>query len=192
MGDHRPSSPQRHSPMICRPSTYASGLLLLLLNSAQVAASPASGAIATADALLRSGKFEAAIQQYTMAIDLDPNSYLPRLKRSSVHTVLGNKRGALADLSGVLRLDKTNKNAITKRAKLRSEVCDLKGSMSDLQTASQLGLELPISMAQLGQMMQVWQQAQQTAKANLGHATHQLNQLHDSGFCTDSEEALTL
>jgi len=170
----------------------SAGLLLLLVNCVQVAASPASGAIATADALLRSGKFEAAIQQYTMAIDLDPNSYLPRLKRSSVHTVLGNKRAALADLSGVLRLDKTNKNAITKRAKLRSEVCDLKGSMSDLQTASQLGLELPISIAQLGQMMQVWQQAQQTAKANPGHATHQLNQLHDSGFCTDSEEALTL
>jgi len=178
--------------MICRPSTYASGLLLLLLNSAQVAASPASGAIASADALLRSGKFEAAIQQYTMAADLDPNSYLPLLKRSSVHTVLGHKRAALSDLSGVLRLDKTNKNALTKRAKLRAETCDLSGSMEDLQVAQRQQLPLPITLAQLSQMTSLWKQAQQMAKSHPTGAVRLLNQLHDAGFCTDSVEALTL
>jgi len=178
--------------MICRPSTYASGLLLLLLNSAQVAASPASGAIASADALLRSGKFEAAIQQYTMAADLDPNSYLPLLKRSSVHTVLGHKRAALSDLSGVLRLDKTNKNALTKRAKLRAETCDLSGSMEDLQVAQRQQLPLPITLAQLSQMTSLWKQAQQMATSHPTGAVRLLNQLHDAGFCTDSVEALTL
>ena len=44
-----------------------------------------------------------------MRIMLAADSYTPLFKRSSVHTVLGDKRAAIADLTEVIRINPTLK-----------------------------------------------------------------------------------
>eukprot|EP00656_Telonema_subtile_P023133 TRINITY_DN2445_c0_g2_i4.p1 TRINITY_DN2445_c0_g2~~TRINITY_DN2445_c0_g2_i4.p1 ORF type:complete len:482 (-),score=183.66 TRINITY_DN2445_c0_g2_i4:80-1525(-) len=163
------------------------------------AAGPSSGAIDSGDKALRSGQFDAAIRHYSLACDLEPSSYLPFLKRSSVLTVLGQKRGALRDLDQVLRINPGYVNAISKRLKLRLECCELDGVQQDIQQATQLGgAALPITLQQLHALKSSYAQAKALAAREhdpVGAARASLGLLQgmtQAGHCTDSEEAALL
>lgn len=163
-------------------------------------ATPSSGAIESGDKALRSGQFKAAIASYTLACELEPSSYLGFLKRSSVYTVLGQKRSALNDLDKVIQVNPNQLNAVLKRAKLRVECCELQVIQEDLQRAQQLGggAQLPLTPNELTQLKSSYQQAHNlatrkydpvgAARAALGL----LNQMTARGHCTDSEKVLTL
>ena len=175
-----------------------SSVALLAWLLQQTFAGPSSGAVESGDVALRSGQFDAAIAQYSLACDLEPSSYLGFMKRSSVYTVLGQKRSALKDLDTVLRINPANLNALLKRAKLRVECCELKGVDQDLELALKLGGQLPLSLSELFQLTSMYRQAQNLGLQQqdpVGAARSALgifNRMFERSQCTDSEAVLTL
>ena len=60
---------------------------------------------------------------------------MPLFKRSSVYTVLGDKRSAVEDLTNVIRLNPTLKQAREKRANLLMAQGNLDLAAEDLQVS---------------------------------------------------------
>jgi len=170
-------------------------LAIAVIGVVHVDAQSSSGAVAEGDKLLRTGKFKEAIQQYSLGVALDPDSYTPLFKRSSVHTVLGDKRAAIADLTEVIRINPTLKQAREKRANLAMARGDLDMAATDLQAFAANGGDATMVGNKISEMQQVRAHiARANQLAEAGGNPHEQKKHVDEALkmCTDSVELLTL
>lgn len=86
----------------------------------------------------KKGDNQGAIEDYTKAIQLNPNNATAYNNRGFVRLSLGDNRGAIADYTKAIQLDPDDVTAYYFRGSARSELGEKQGAISDYTIAIQL------------------------------------------------------
>jgi tetratricopeptide (TPR) repeat protein len=90
----------------------------------------------------RLNDFQGAIQDYNIAIQIDPTSPHPYYNRGLARQDLGDLTGAMADLSKAIALDPEYLFAFYDRGLLQARMGRPEQAITDLETAAQQCLDL--------------------------------------------------
>lgn len=86
--------------------------------------------------------FQGSLQDYNIAIQIDPNSPDPFYNRGLTRQALDDIPGAMADFSQAIAIDPNYVFALYDRGLLHAEMNNHQAALQDLQTASQVCLDL--------------------------------------------------
>lgn len=92
---------------------------------------------------LEQNQIQAALNDFSNAIELDPNLMIAYRSRAQLRGLLGDRAGALRDFDQVLRLDPDRTDALDARAQLRLQWNDLEGAIADFSEAIELEPQSP-------------------------------------------------
>lgn len=92
---------------------------------------------------LEQNQIQAALNDLTKAIELDPNLMIAYRSRAQLWAAMGDQQKALRDFDAVLRLDPDRTDALDARAEMRLQWNDLNGAIADLTEAIQLSPQSP-------------------------------------------------
>lgn len=92
---------------------------------------------------LEQDQTQAALNDLSKAIELDPNLMIAYRSRAQIRGELGDRSGALRDFDQVLRLDPDRTDALDARAQLRLQWGDLRGAIADFSEAIKLDSQSP-------------------------------------------------
>ncbi|KAL4783970.1 hypothetical protein BJX76DRAFT_240706 [Aspergillus varians] len=94
---------------------------------------PVSSLIASAKTHLSSGSPRDALVYLDAAISRDPTNYLTVFQRGAAYLSLGRRSHARDDFDRVLQLKPDFESALLQRARLKSNIADWSGALSDLE-----------------------------------------------------------
>jgi len=143
---------------IARLTALACALLILLGSAVTV---PAAGAWAqpseSAQTLLeqgvtktQQGEFEPAIEDFTRALEREPDNALLYFSRGIARTLRGNYDAAVRDYDRAIELDPDNASAYFNRANARTQLGNLQGALSDFDAALRQNPEFAAALANRG------------------------------------------
>ena len=89
------------------------------------------------------GNFQGAIDDYTRAIEINPQYAAAYQLRGSSKSILGDIQGAIADYTKVIEIDPQDANAYQLRGIAREKVNDLEGACRDWRKAVNFGQTTP-------------------------------------------------
>jgi serine/threonine-protein kinase len=112
--------------------------------------------VQTATTAIADGQPEAAIAQYSRAIQLLPNHDLALAQRSQLHADLGDPEAALTDITQALEINPENAQYAYDRANLRLSIGDIQGAIEDYTTAIQLDPTLTKALINRGSARAEW------------------------------------
>jgi hypothetical protein len=85
---------------------------------------------------LRQGNYQQAVEQFTYALEIDPQQARIYYNRGSICSQLGQTQNAIADFTQAIRLDPTLAKAYYNRAGIRYQMGDLAGALKDYLKAA--------------------------------------------------------
>jgi len=109
-------------------------------------------------------KLREALEDYDLAIDLDPNNFLAHYNRGLLRLKLGDDNRAISDFDFVLRLEPDNLQALYNRARLLDITGDWQGAVRDYSRVIE---KFPNFWAGLAARARCYRALGMTAKAEL-------------------------
>ena len=97
-----------------------------------------------AEVQAKAGNPEAAIANYTRALEISPNNSEALIKRSQLYSSVGNANAALADITRSLEVAPSNPEALAMRSKLHVQAGDTEAALADITEAIQLSPETAV------------------------------------------------
>ncbi|KAF6260615.1 hypothetical protein COO60DRAFT_1700224 [Scenedesmus sp. NREL 46B-D3] len=107
-------------------------------SGSKAAARPADAAKARGNAAFAQGDWQAALEQFTAALKLEPANTAARNNRALTYLRLKKFSEAAADCSSVLEADSNNVKALLRRAAANEELGQQRQALEDLRRALQL------------------------------------------------------
>ena len=91
----------------------------------------------------KAGNYQGAIDDWSKAIEINPQHANAYINRSNTKLKLGDNEGALQDSNKAIEIDPSSSFAYMNRGISRELVNDLKGACDDWRKAAGLGLKKP-------------------------------------------------